>query len=282
MQAYEILYYIYLVFFGVYVSMRIACGRLKGGQRRFTYLQVVHELMPTGVVLFFLVIVSAYQREVARNRRAEHQTAALESELMYAQQEIAALRDSAERTAIYRHDFRHHLRMIDGLLASGSYDQASECIRRAEGEVDALVPTRYCEHETVNLLLSAFRDRAGARGVSMNIRATLPKELRLPETELCTLLSNGLENALNAASALPAESEPAVDFYAGIKQNHLLIEIRNPYAGEIAMQDGIPLASGPERHCGCRSIQLIVQRRKGDCSFEACEGVFVLRIALPL
>ena len=422
MQVFELLYYVYLLFFGVYVSMRIACGRLKGGQRRFFVLlcpallllqglclqfwgvdgvrllyplivhlpiaqalilrrgvkwdvaavsivisyalcqlprwigllvqtlalvepasllihlaccllllllldrfcldaihsvivssprmplffgampiayylyeyaalytgqryaevQVVHELMPTGVVLFFVVIVIAYQREVARNRQAEHQTAALESELSYAQQEISALRDSAERTAVYRHDFRHHLRMIDSLLASGSYDQAAEYIRRAEGEVDALVPTRYCEHETVNLLLSAFRDRAKGRGVSMNIRASLPKELRLPETELCTLLSNGLENALNAASALPAESEPAIDFYGGIKQNHLLLEIRNPYAGEVVMQDGIPLASGPERHYGCRSIQLIVQRRKGDCSFEACEGVFVLRIALPL
>ena len=159
--------------------------------------------------------------------------------------------------------------------------QAAEYIRRAEGEVDALVPTRYCEHETVNLLLSAFRDRAGARGVSMNIRATLPKELRLPETELCTLLSNGLENALNAASAL-SDAEPAIDFYAGIKQNHLLIEIRNPYAGEVALQDGLPLASSSERHYGCRSIQMIVQRRKGDCSFDAAEGVFVLRMALPL
>ena len=203
--------------------------------------------MPTCVVLFFLVIVIAYQREVERNRRAEHQTAALESELSYAQQEIAALLDSAERTAVYRHDFRHHLRMIDNLLASGSYDRASEYIRRAEGEVDALVPTRYCEHETVNLLLSAFRDKAKGRGVTLNIRASLPGELSLPDTELCTLLSNGMENALNAAAALPEGAEPAIDFYGGIKQNYLLLEIRNPYAGEIAMQDGIPLASGPER-----------------------------------
>lgn len=118
--------------------------------------------------------------------------------------------------------------------------------------------------------------------MTLNIRASLPGELSLPDTELCTLLSNGMENALNAAAALPEGAEPAIDFYGGIKQNYLLLEIRNPYAGEIAMQDGIPLASGPERHYGCRSIQLIVQRRKGDCSFEACDGVFVLRIAIPL
>ena len=144
--------------------------------------------MPTCVVLFFVVFFIAYQRKAEQSRQAEHQTAALESKLSYAQQEIAVLRDSAERTAVYRHDFRHHLRMIDNLLASGSYDRASEYIRRAEGEVDALVPTRYCEHETVNLLLSAFRDKAKGRGVTLNIRASLPGELACP-TRSCARCS---------------------------------------------------------------------------------------------
>ena len=48
------------------------------------------------------------------------------------------------------------------------------------------------------------------------------------------------------------------------------------------MRDGIPLASGPERRFGCRSMQLIAQRRKGFCTFEASDGVFVLRVAIPL
>lgn len=251
-------------------------------QHRFADAMVVDELMPTCVVLFFVAFSIAYQRKAEQSRQAEYQNAALENELSYAQQEISALREGEERTAVYRHDFRHHLRMIDSLLSAGSCDQAAEYVRRAEGEIDALVPVRYCEHELVSLLLSAFRDKAKGRGVSMRINVSLPKELRLPETELCTLLSNGLENAINAAAALPDAAERAIDFFGGIRQDHLLLEIRNPYAGEIVIRDGIPLANGPERHFGCRSIQMIAQRRKGDCSFEAGDGVFVLRVAIPL
>lgn len=251
-------------------------------RNRYTDVLLVNELMPTGVVLFFVLFVIAFKRETDRSRQAERQTAALESELSYAQQEIGVLRASEEKTAIYRHDFRHHLMMLDGLLAAGKPEQAAAYIRRAEGEIDALVPIRYCDHETVNLLLSAFRDRAKRRNVMMRITVSLPGELRLPDTELCTMLSNGLENALNAAAALPEQAERSIEFFGGIKQNHLLIEIKNPYAGEIAMQDGIPLAKGTERRYGCRSIQAIVQRHKGVCIFDATGGVFVLRIAIPM
>ena len=89
----------------------------------------------------------------------------------------------------------------------------NEYVRRAEGEIDALVPIRYCEHELVSLLLSAFRDKAKGRDVSMRINVSLPKELRRLETELCTLLSNGLENAINADAALPDAAERSIDFW---------------------------------------------------------------------
>ena len=267
--ALPVLYYLY-EYFSLYT------------QQRFTDLLVVDELLPTGVVLLFVCFAIAYQREVERNRQAGVQTAALESELSRAQQEIGALRDGAERTAVYRHDFRHHLTMIDSLISAGSSDQAAAYIRKALGEIDALVPLRDCEHETVNLLLSAFRERAKQRGVSMRVNVSLPGELGLPETEICTLLSNGLENALNAASALPADEQRTIEFFGGIKQNHLLFEIRNPYAGEIVLRDGIPLAQDDARHYGCRSIQMIVQRRRGVCTFDASGGVFVLRMAIPL
>ena len=48
------------------------------------------------------------------------------------------------------------------------------------------------------------------------------------------------------------------------------------------MREGVPQAEDGQQHYGCLSIQSIVERRKGICTFEATQGVFVLRIALPL
>lgn len=251
-------------------------------QQRYAGNEVFRELMPTAMVLIFILFAIAYQRELSRSNQAQCQAAALELELKCAQHEIAALRSIEEKTAIYRHDLRHHLSMLGSLLASDRQAQALAYIRSAESEIDALVPTRHCENETVNLLLSAFQSKAAKRGVRVSVKAALPKTLPLPDTELCTLLLNGLENACEAAAALPWDADRAVCVLIHIRQGNLLIEIKNPFTGEIAMQDGLPLSEKQGQHYGCRSIQSIVQRRRGICTFHAQSGVFTLRIAIPL
>lgn len=247
--------------------------------QRYMGLSVFSELLPTGLVLFFVLFVVAYQREMSRLEQARFQASALEMQLNQAGREISSLRSLQEQTAIYRHDFRHHLCMIDGMIAAGQPQQAVQYIRETEAAIDEITPERFCENETVNLLLSAFKKRAQSAGVELRVRANLPPALTLPDTELCTLLSNGLENAVHAASAADGA---AIDVYCGVRQNQLLIEIRNPFVGVIAFENEIPVSAGPEKHYGCRSIQSIAQRRKGMCSFGAENGIFTLRIAIPL
>lgn len=251
-------------------------------QQRYADMELLRELLPTAMVLSFTLFAIVYQRELSKGNQAQCHAKALELELRHAQHEISSLRVLQERTAIYRHDLRHHLSLIGSLIATGKPEQALSYIRRAENEIDTLVPTQYCENETVNLLLSAFSGRAEEKGVRLSVRAALPGTLSLPDTELCALLFNGLENACTAAAALPEASDRTISVLIDIRQGNLLLEIRNPFAGEVVMQDGLPLSGNPGQHYGCRSIQSIAQRRKGICTFHAQDGVFTLRIAIPL
>lgn len=250
-------------------------------KRRYSHVLALNEFLPTGLVLFFILFAIAYQRETEKRALAERQSAALEMKLSHAEREIHLLRAIEEQTAIYRHDLRHHLAMLDSLLSTGREEQAAAYIREVQSEIGAITPIRCCENETVNLLLGAFRDRAEAQGVNLMIKASLPAELSLPDTELCALFSNGLENAANAVARLP-EGEKRIDLYCGIKQGKLLIEIRNPYAGEILMEDGLPRTDASSHGYGCRSIRSIALRRQGMCSFDAAQGMFTLRVVIPL
>ena len=112
------------------------------------------------------------------------------------------------------------------------------------------------------------------------MEARLPQALPFSDTELCSLLSNGLENALHAVSVLEAPHQ-WVELYCGVRSNKLLIEIRNPYSGEIAMRDGLPISSQEGHGYGCRSIRSITEHHRGLCSFEPKNGVFTLRVMLP-
>lgn len=251
-------------------------------EQRYAHVHALNEFLPTGLVLFFILFVIAYQKEMEKRACAERQNSALEMQLNHAEQEITMLRAIQNQTAIYRHDLHHHLTMISGLLDSGKQEQAQAYIHQAEAEIASIVSVRCCENETVNLLIGAFRGKAEAKGIALSVKTALPQVLDLPDTELCALLSNGLENALNAVARLPENQRRTIDIFCGIRQNKLLIEIRNPFTGKVAMKDGLPQAQDSAHGFGCRSIQSIVQRRRGVCSFDAGQGFFTLRIALPL
>ncbi|MFR6376993.1 MAG: GHKL domain-containing protein [Acutalibacteraceae bacterium] len=98
---------------------------------------------------------------------------------------------------------------------------------------------------------------------------------------MCTVLSNGLENAFRAVSGLD-EQQRTVSLYCGVRLNKLLLEIKNPYQGEIVMCEGLPVSDRAGHGYGCRSMQAIAARRGGLFELQAENGVFLLRLALPL
>ena len=185
------------------------------------------------------------------------------------------------QTAIYQHNMRHHLTAIKGFLSAGSPRQAEAYIEEVQADVEAITPRQFCENALVNLLCSSFSDKAEHAGVRLAVDARLPKQLAISDTELCSILANGLENALGAAAALELPFR-WVELSCGIQANKLLIEIKNPYAGSIAMRDGLPVADREGHGYGCRSIRAICERYRGICIFEPENGLFTLRAALPL
>lgn len=131
------------------------------------------------------------------------------------------------------------------------------------------------------LFLPAFHLQSQRQGAVLTVDASLPNDVAISDTELCSLLSNGLENALHAVADLPADRKH-ISLYCGVRQNKLLIEIRNPCAGPIAMRDGLPVSDREGHGYGCRSIQAIAQRNGGLCVFSARQGQFLLQIMLPV
>lgn len=131
------------------------------------------------------------------------------------------------------------------------------------------------------LFLPAFHLQSQRQGTVLTVDASLPNDVAISDTELCSLLSNGLENALHAVADLPADRKH-ISLYCGVRQNKLLIEIRNPCAGPIAMRDGLPVSDREGHGYGCRSIRAIAQRNGGLCVFSARQGQFLLQIMLPV
>jgi two-component system sensor histidine kinase AgrC len=129
-------------------------------------------------------------------------------------------------------------------------------------------------------LLKSFLDEGDLDKLS----AQLPETLPVSDTELCSLLSNALENAVAAAAQVEDEKLRRVYLRALVAGNKLLISTENAYSGRIQWEGELPQTQSrePGHGLGVRSMVSITERRGGLYSFETADGVFMLRLMLPL
>lgn len=239
------------------------------------------EILPTIIILFYAVFMTAYRNQEQKRSQAELQNSLFQSQLKQAEAEMAVLRASEQQSAVYQHDIRHHLNMIGGLLLNDKIAQAEEYINTVQSNIEAITPKRFCENETVNLLCSYFLNKADKIGTKLIFDIDLPKTLSVTDPELCSVMSNAIENALNAVK-LCEDERRWVRIYCQVRLGKLLIEVKNPYDGEIEMKDGLPVSKSDGHGFGTVSIRAVSERRGGICTFKAENGIFEFRFMLPI
>ena len=243
-------------------------------------IHALNEFLPTILIFFYIAFLTAYHVQAQKRSQAELQSSMLEAELKQSEMEMESLRRTEKQTAIYHHDIRHHMTMLEGFLAAGKPQQAAEYIKKIQSDLDKITPRRFCENDPINLLCSSFSGKAEHLGIRLSVTANLPKVLPLSDTELCSVVSNGLENALHAVTPLD-EPYRWIEFYCDIRMNKLLIEIKNPYDGEVILRDGLPVSHQSGHGYGCHSICAITRQHHGLCSFEPDGRIFTLRVVFP-
>ncbi|NLZ51830.1 MAG: sensor histidine kinase [Thermoanaerobacteraceae bacterium] len=204
----------------------------------------------------------------------------LDMQLKQAQTEFASLRKMQQTAVASRHDMRHHLALLQSLVSRERIEELKEYLRTAQSDMDVITPLRFCENETVNLILSAFTAKAKQSGIKLTVEAKLPDSLNFSDTELCSLLSNALENAIHACANIIDGNERCIKLRMYSKNNKLCIDIRNNYHTEPIFHQGIPVAKEPGHGFGTKSMAHIVEKHGGVFQFSVRDGWFIFQASL--
>ena len=240
------------------------------------------QFIPSVVSVFYFVFILIYYNEAQKEKNAQWERDMIAEELKQAKAEFDTFSRMQEQTRRYRHDMRHHLTLLQGLAAKGDIEKIIRYLQTAESDLEAFTPIRYCENETVNLLLSFFETTAKQAGVVLSAEVDLPKSLSISDTELCSLLSNSLENAITAAGTISIPKKRVVSVRITVYKEKLLLCIENPYEGDIILKEGLPQAKRNGHGYGTRSISAIAELHGGQALFSANTGVFSLKVMIPL
>ena len=171
----------------------------------------VVEFMPFVCSLAYLVFVLQTTQEQKLRSQLEQTQNSLNLQVAQAVREIDALRESQRKASTYRHDLRHHLQYISACIENGRAEAAQEYIHSVCTEIEASKVNVYCENSRPQTSFSRpLQPRAQNSGIDFRVHAAIPLVLPLPDSDLCVLLSNALENALHAGQRQREAGKPAV------------------------------------------------------------------------
>lgn len=242
---------------------------------------LVAEFMPTFSCLFFLIYVKQSTKQEKERYRLEQEKNTFEMQAKQSVQEIGFLRKSQEQAAAHRHDLRHHMQYLASCIANHQNEQAMEYISSVCMEIEAQRVIDYCQNETANLILTAYAQRFKKAGIDCNISFVLGRDTRISSVDMCVILANSLENALNECIYLMTKnisSRVSVNGYE--KDNKIFIQISNTCRRDVTFKDGMPVTKAEGHGIGTKSICSVVNKYDGMCSFKIRGDMFILRIVI--
>lgn len=185
------------------------------------------------------------------------------------------LREKITEARRAKHDVRHHIALMQEYLANGDLDALQEYLREYGSRLpdDSLI--RFCENVVANTVLLYFAQQAKNEGIDYIVKADIPRNIPVLDTDLSVLLGNLLENALDACRQEPSGDKKIV-LRAGFANGSLCIAVDNTYSGTLKYHpDGTLLSSKHKgTGLGTRSIKSIAEAYGGTCRFEAKNGMF--------
>ena len=235
------------------------------------------QFMPSMISIFYFVFVILYYAETQKQVSLQRERDMLDAQFKLAQTEFASLRQLQQNAATYRHDMRHHFALLQRLAAEGRTGEIREYLQTAQSDMDAITPIRFCENETVNLILSAYASKAKQANVLLEMEAKLPDVLPFSDTELCSLLSNALENAMQASEKISDCKKRIIRLRVYSKNKKLCIDIRNRYYKEPVFWNELPISEEQGHGFGTKSMVHIVEKHGGVFQFFVKDGWFIFQ-----
>lgn len=192
------------------------------------------------------------------------------------------LRREQAQVRTLRHDLRNHLTVVRGLLEQGETARALGYLEEIAGSPALQGTRRLCENEAANVVLTSKAEAMRSQGVEGDFSVALPPDLPVADADLCALLGNALDNAMEAAAQA---SDKRVTVRARADKGLLMLRVENALAGPLTPAPGgfaTTKADKAAHGFGLAGMREIAQRYGGTLEAGPAGGRFELVACLPL
>ncbi|MBP1562098.1 MAG: sensor histidine kinase [Oscillospiraceae bacterium] len=237
-------------------------------------------LSELGLILINIICLYITSNLSETHKREEHLLVE-KKQNEYTQKYAQTVKEQYEQTRRLRHDMKQYCTVLDGLIVDKKYDEARafisenyKSISRSEVVVDV-------GNDFVNSILNAKLTLAKSLGIE--VICSVEKELSgIESADLCNLLGNMLDNAIEAAQRCELEKR-SIELNISSVGNRLNIAIRNSIIHSVLKENPSLATSKPDKFehgFGIKTIKTIAEKYGGTTDFYEDNLTFVCRVEL--
>lgn len=250
--------------------------RILGGQHLVFYGQGTYLTLSILLSSFYVVNLLVYYLYyvLVKEHRTASDMATMQAKL---EQDLAFYKRSDTLTQEYRslrHELKNHFSVMEALLREERYDQLLQYFEEYAGKTTPQLEEFCCPNPLVSSVISHQMNTARAAGVRLDVIAAVPRDLGIADDDLCSLLSNMLDNGVEACLRA---GEACVKATLHTDKNCLFVTVTNPVAEDVLKTnpDLRSTKSNPAAHgFGIPILRRIAEKYDGIVSFHTEDGWF--------
>lgn len=171
-------------------------------------------------------------------------------------------------TKKFRHDIRSHLYVLHSLYQRQDYEKFDEYLEKIDGRIDAFGNKISVNNSIVDAVLNKYQVEAEQKHIHLEVKGHFPTECSISAFDLCTIVSNLLSNAIEAAYRCGGDLVQVAFRY---NEREILISVENDYDGVILFEGDVMKTRKEDMNShgfGLESIEECVKRNGGYMNIQ--------------
>ena len=228
--------------------------------------------------LIFILLEYLLQRIM---KREEDKTIIYQNKLM--KQQMDEIENIYMTMRGWRHDYHNHLQSLKGYLSLNKVDQMKNYLNELETDLDSIDTLYHSGNLQLDSILNAKLAIAEKGQIRIHCDASIPPQLHVSDLDLCVILGNLLDNAIESCRKIKDPDERFIRVYIGILKKQLYISITNATSETVKQRTDhyFTTKRGDHGH-GLKRVDQVVKKYDGYLNRQNEPGVFATEIVLPL
>lgn len=223
-------------------------------------------IMNIGTYYMYEKVSEAYQEKMKK--------AVLENQIVMYQNQFEMIHESRQDMKQLRHDMKNHFMLMEGYLQKGKYEDVEKYIRQLAEKTASSKEYVNTGNDELDSILNYKLGRANNLNGKVDVKIEVPRERFMSDFDLNMLLSNLMDNALEAIEK--TEERVLIVRIKYIKRM-LYISVYNSYNGNVKKEGNKLLttkAKKEEHGIGITCIQSIVDKYQGEMTIQTVDDMF--------